>query len=293
MKAVVIGTVLCALAACSTQSGETRPEPALGPVPVIQVDADVRFPLDDYLLSPERRVTLRRGQDLLVQKCLRRLGFEMNLPDREPDEVKGRVIGVVDDAEAAKYGYSDPETLEAVRRAEQIRKEQKPWPAQMMVALNGGGPNAPKKGDIPQGGCTGEARRALGRASQQADQAGDENFVIGLSGRSTKLAEADSRLKAVWGKWSACMKESGYDYADPWGPNDDKRFAGDDASPEEIATARADVACRRKHDVNGIWVAVRTAYQNRLIGDNAEALDKHRRLVDEQVRKAAEVVSGK
>ncbi|TWP53302.1 hypothetical protein FKR81_04845 [Lentzea tibetensis] len=293
LKAVVIGAGLFAIAACSAQPDEPRPEPPLGPVPVIQVDADVTFPLDGYLISPERRATVRKGQDLLVQKCLRRFGFEMELPDREADQVRGRVIGVVDDAEVAKYGYSDPETLESVHKAEQIRKDQKPWPEEMVAVLNGRGQNASKKGDVPQGGCAGEAQRALGLASQSVDKPGDENFVIALSRDSTKLTEEDSRLKGAWGKWSACMKEAGYDYADPWGPNGEKKFGGDDASPEEIATARADVACRKKHDVNGIWVAVRTAYQNRLIEDNADALKQHQNRIDEQVRKATEVVSAK
>lgn len=295
LKAVVIGAGLLAVAACSAtgdKQDEARPEPALGQVPVIRVDADVKFPLDAYRMSPEQRVTLRRSQDLVVRKCLQRLGLEMELPEREPDTVEGRVIGVVDDAEAAKYGYSDPETLEAVRKAEQSRKEQKPLPQDVVAAINGGGPNAPKKRDVPPGGCIGEARRTLGLALQSADKPGDENFLIGLSRDSTKLAEADSRLKDAWGRWSACMKEAGYDYADPWGPNGEQRFGGEDASPEEIATARADVACRTKHGVNGIWVAVRSAYQDRLIGDNADALKQHRRLVDEQLRKATEIVSG-
>ena len=297
LNAVVIGAGLFVIAACSAQPAgprpDTRPEPSLGPVPVVQVDADVKFPLDGYQISPERRATIRKGQDLVVQKCLRRFGFEMELPDREPDQVRGRVIGVVDDAEVATFGYSDPETLESVRKAEQIRKEQKPWPEDMIAVLSGREAKAPKGSDVPDGGCMGEAQRILGLPAQSTGKPGDENFVIALSSRSTKLAEADSRLTDVWGKWSACMKDAGYHYANPWGPNSEKKFGGDDASPEEIATARADVACRKKHDVNGIWVAVRTAYQNRLIVDNADALKQHQVHVDQQVRKATEVVSDK
>ena len=80
-------------------------------------------------------------------------------------------------------------------------------------------------------------------------------------------------------------EEPSITYAEQALSQDDRRAA------EEIATARADVACRKKHDVNGIWVAVRTAYQNRLIVDNADALKQHQSLVDQQVRKATEVVS--
>ncbi|MFD5829342.1 hypothetical protein [Lentzea sp. NPDC060358] len=292
LEAVSVAVGLLAIAACSAQPVAPRPEPPLGPVPAIHVDADVRFPLDDHLLSPENRVVVRRGQDVLVQRCLRRFGFEMELPAREVDLVRGRVIGVVDPAEVAVHGYSDPETIESVRRAEQIRRAQKPWPEDMIAVLNGNGPEARKRGGVPEAGCLGEAQRALGLAARSGGEPGDENFVIGLSRDSSKLAEADSRVKEVWRKWSACMRGAGYDYTDPWGPNNEKRFGGDDASPEEIATASADVACRTGHDVNGIWVAVRTAYQNRLIADNAEALEKHRSRVDDQVRKANEILSG-
>ncbi|MDX8049351.1 hypothetical protein SK571_08160 [Lentzea sp. BCCO 10_0798] len=290
LKALVIGTGLFAIAACSAQPEQPRPEPPLDALPVINVDADVTFPLDGYLISPESRAAVRKSQDLLVQKCLRRFGFEMELPEREPEQVRSRVIGVVDDAEVSKHGYSDPETLASVRRAEELRKQQKPWSQDMVAVLNGKGA---KNEGVPSGGCMGESQRALGISVKSQEKAGDENFVIGLSRDSTTFAEADSRLKDAWGKWSACMKQAGYDYADPWGPNNEKKFGGDDASPEEIATARADVACRKKHDVNAIWVAVRTAYQNRLIVDNAEVLKKHQTRVDEQVRKAKEILSGK
>ncbi|MCX2948438.1 hypothetical protein [Lentzea sp. NEAU-D7] len=290
LKALVIGTGLFAIAACSAQLEQPRPEPPLGALPVINVDADVTFPLDGYLISPESRAAVRKSQDLLVQKCLRRFGFEMELPEREPEHVRSRVIGVVDDAEVSKHGYSDPETLASVRKAEELRKQQKPWPQDMVAVLDGKGA---KKEGVPSGGCMGESQRVLGISVKSQEKAGDENFVIGLSRDSTTFAEADSRLKDAWGKWSACMKQAGYDYADPWGPNSEKKFGGDDASPEEIATARADVACRKKHDVNAIWVAVRTAYQHRLIVDNAELLTKHQTRVDEQVRKAKEILSGK
>lgn len=290
LKALVIGTGLFAIAACSAQPEQPRPEPPLGTLAVINIDADVKFPLDGYLISPERRAIVRKSQDLLVQKCLRRLGFEMELPEREVEHVQSRVIGVVDDAEVSKYGYSDPETLEAVRKAEELRKRQKPWPQDMIDALNG---KTASKGSAPTGGCMGESQRALDIPVKSERKAGDENFVIGLSRDSTTLTEADSRLKAAWGKWSSCMKQAGYNYADPWGPNSEKKFGGDDASPEEIATARADVACRKKHDVNSIWVTVRTAYQNRLIVDNADALKDHQTRVDEQVRKAKEILAGK
>ncbi|GLW91635.1 hypothetical protein [Actinokineospora globicatena] len=291
---VLAAWLLAVVASCSTDQGgqPAAPEPDLGVVKPAEHNSDIVFPLDAYKLTPEQVVALKRADDIVVHRCMKRFGFDAPMPVRTPRPDEGRTIGVIEEAEAAQYGYKDPKAMEAAREVTAAKAAETSWPAEMMGVLNGEGQSKVAGVDVPEGGCNGEGRRALGRPDNTSQAPGDVNFVIGLTSRSSVLAEADGRLKEVFGKWSGCMAEAGYSYRDPWGPNDDPKFGSDVATPEEIATAKTDVFCRKRFNVNGIWVAVRSAHQRQLIEGNAEALRQHQERVDEQLRKAAQVVAG-
>ncbi|MPZ85665.1 MAG: hypothetical protein GEV28_36910 [Actinophytocola sp.] len=66
------------------------------------------------------------------------------------------------------------------------------------------------------------------------------------------MAEADSRVRAVFTGWSRCMSAAGFDYRDPMAANNDPTFGTGVPTAEEIATATADVACRTEENVNGV-----------------------------------------
>lgn len=290
----VIAVVVVAIAAwgmLDASAGTGQNEPELGALPQIESYDDVVFPLDSYHLPPEQRIALARADDILVRDCMRRYEFDFELPVRtvEPELEKNRVIGLIDADEAARFGYKPPWFAEYSQRVDEAKSEQVKWPPEMMAVLYGDGPVTVNGVDVPEGGCSAEARHLLGRSS--IGEPGDENFVIRLEWMSGELAEKDSRLQAAFASWRDCMREAGYDYQDPWQANGDRAFAEEQASAREIAVATTDVACRNKHNVNGIWVAVRTAYQDRLIEANAEALRQHDSEKDEQAQPAAEVLA--
>jgi hypothetical protein len=285
----VVAAIAVAIVACGmrdTSAGATRSEPELGVLPRIESYDDVVFPLDSYHLSPERRVALARANDILVRDCMRRYGFDFELPVRtvSPALEKNRIIGLVDADEAARFGYKPAWFAEYSRRVKKAKSKQVRWPPEMMGVLYGDGPSKVNGVAVPAGGCNGEARRRLGRDT--AGGPGDESFVIRLEWISGQLTRKDSRLEAAFARWRDCMLEAGYDYRDPWQANGDPAFAEEHVSAHEIAVATTDVACRDKHNVNGIWVAVRSAYQHRLIEANAEALRQHDSAKVEQVRPA-------
>jgi hypothetical protein len=289
----VVAVVVAAIVAgglLGTSAGLSQSEPELGEVPHIESYDDVVFPLDSYHLPPEQRIDLARADDFLVLDCMRRYGFEFELPVRtvEPELEKNRVIGLVDADEAARFGYKPPWYAEYTQRVNEAKSEQVKWPAEMVDVLYGNGPTTVNGVEVPEGGCDAEARRLLGRNT--VGMPGDENFIIRLEWVSGELAEKDSRLKAAFAKWSECMRVAGYDYQDPWQANSDPAFT-EEVSAHEIEVATTDVACRNKHNVNGIWVAVRTAYQDRLIEANAEALREHDSAKDKQVQPATEVLA--
>lgn len=66
------------------------------------------------------------------------------------------------------------------------------------------------------------------------------------------------------------MAESGYSYKSPAEPR--KQKWPTPPSPAELATATADVNCKARTNLAGIWLAVQTGYQQTLLEQNAPAL---------------------
>ena len=65
------------------------------------------------------------------------------------------------------------------------------------------------------------------------------------------------------------------------------RSVGYSTSAAEIATARADVACKRRTDLVGIWFSVESAYQGAAIRLNAAALGQAKATMQQELRTAA------
>jgi hypothetical protein len=90
------------------------------------------------------------------------------------------------------------------------------------------------------------------------------------------------------------MRRAGFSYRTPWDANDDPRWwvDQDTASDPEIATATADVGCREDANLVGLWYAVETAHQTRLIEENSEQLRALEQYLAVYRRNVAEVVAG-
>jgi hypothetical protein len=70
----------------------------------------------------------------------------------------------------------------------------------------------------------------------------------------------------------------------------DKRAAGA-PSQAEIATAEADVACKAKTGLPGVWLAVQAGYERELIAANQTALQALMRWQNERVLRAERVIA--
>ena len=79
-------------------------------------------------------------------------------------------------------------------------------------------------------------------------------------------------MRAATRQWSACMAAAGYRYAGPLDPPKDARFQ-DARTPLEISTAEADVACKQRTNLVGVWFAEESARQRSLIEANRPALE--------------------
>ncbi|MGI5526961.1 hypothetical protein ACQEVX_05850 [Streptomyces syringium] len=274
-----------ATASCSTGGGKDAPTagPAAPPTVPTTPSAGARpgpLPLDSHFLSREDHRKLRSALDLLVAACMKRAGVPLPpAPEAaaEPPRHERR-YGISSPDQAARYGYHLAERTPPPTPP--------PVTARQQRALSGTPDGKPGPGGSPPEGCNAAAARKItGTASFPADAL----VVRQLNMDSFEQSKNDARVRTVLRKWSDCMKAGGFSYA---GPLDAPRAmaAGPRASAREIATARADIACKDRTRLIGVWSAVETAYQHRLIKERANELAAARRERDDRLRRAAEVL---
>jgi hypothetical protein len=312
MKPLLAGgtTLVCSalllLSACATTTSAAA-EPDLGPVTRVASAADLALPLDAYRMSGKEYATVRRANWRLVKACVERYGGEYTLEEADTindvpqfDNLNERRYGLLDPASAAARGYNPPPEL---RRRPREKSGWDPSAAEELL-VRGVAPRSVEELDgatttsvprptdrtgkaLPEDGCAGEAERAL---VGNAPAPGNPNLADELGVKAYKKAEADSRVREAMGRWSECMKRSGYTYPDIWAPND--KTWPEPANDEEIATAKADVACKVESNLVGVWFTAETAYQRPLMEENAEALAAVQKDTRTRVANAARLVSG-
>ncbi|GAA1583143.1 hypothetical protein [Actinoplanes couchii] len=258
-------------------------EPAVQPTTVVDVRT-LTLPLDPYRPDRKQERQLEYGRMLLALKCLRQYGFDVSAPPIAKPfalAVNERRYGVTSEAEVAVYGYRPP--FEDGERPEE--------PEMSKAALSVLTGKDVQIADVPEGGCRGQANRELSDGLDP--DAVDWDLAQMLSAKSLKQSEADSRVQAVFGKWSECMKRSGYSYKNPDAVDDDPVMNSGSLTEQEIKTAVADVKCKKEVDLIDTWVAVDVAYQNQFLEKNEEGLAALKAQLDTRLRVAAAVVSGK
>ncbi|MPZ85668.1 MAG: hypothetical protein GEV28_36925 [Actinophytocola sp.] len=288
-RAVLVGLALIGgfgVAGCGVDAGAPPApgEPKLGAIPTVARYADVEFPLDRFRTRPEEFLMLSRAHDVVVRDCLARFGIGYVVPERVLVPDVDRPVGVVSVDDAARFGYESPFAAD-VAAVDEANAAVEPLSGVARGVLRGDGQRTVDGVTVPVDGCVGEARRAL--VNRNPDR---ENVVVGLAADSYAMAEADSRVRAVFTGWSRCMSAAGFDYRDPWAANNDPAFGTGVPTAEEIATAKADVACRTEENVNGVWVAVITAYQERLVTEHRDVLNQRRDEIETQLVAATDLL---
>ncbi|QFQ94959.1 hypothetical protein F9278_00695 [Streptomyces phaeolivaceus] len=269
-------------------SGASAPE--LGEVPRVRGSADIPdLPLDAYVLTKEQYQSYLKAQRLLIRECMSRFGFDFRaldvvldpekVPDLRPD--KTRYYFLVDANSAAASGYRAPDRTPSGGNDEGSGEDTTPTAAERAVLA---GSNAGKQvaGErVPKGGCQGEANRATLGEDGTATFMKLPNERVAIRAR----VDADERVRDVFAEWSTCMDKSGYDYDDPMQANDDDRWKTPaPAGGAEIQVAKADVDCKRRTNVVGVWWAVQAAYEKQYIEKNAERMADVKHTVDAVLR---------
>ncbi|WP_326628726.1 MULTISPECIES: hypothetical protein [unclassified Streptomyces] len=305
LAACLLIPVALGLTACSSTagSGEAGGEPKVTSTPALLQTAGIAYPLDGYAATYEEEVTLKRAQNILVTQCMAEFGFKYRAPE-PPEATKSapnsRIYGVVDMATATRYGYKAPVASGSEPQKQQVDlseaetmvlrgpRNQKPdtLPRSLEEAKKKKTKTAMVNGkQIPAGGC---GRKSFLELYAPTTQSVDALYVFNLKVEANSRTRKDSRVLAVNKKWSKCMATAGYKVTNPMDPAQEIGLANDAlSSPEAINAAKADVTCKEKVNLVGVWYGVETAYQRQSIDRNAEVLDLAKRQLADRLKLAA------
>lgn len=288
----------CTSATPISAAQRTATTPQGGAVPVLDSTLDQRLPIEKYLISPQENAKIESARSALMTSCMKRFGFAFKPAATDYGHKWNQTshrYDPTDPALAETRGYHGPQRLPQ----NAANPSRKPLSRDMAIVMGHGldaptppGAAASPAGGkyhgitIPKGGCMGDAEAKLtagGGIIQDSPAAIDINFSDYVRSMS------DARLKAAFSAWSACMKKRGYSYSTPEAAVKDPAWSSPKPSERELATASADVACKRKNNVVGIWFAVESAYETRDIQANLKKMQRIRHSIDIAVRNAAAV----
>lgn len=277
----------CLLAAgCSSSSGkrtavesEKIPPPKVTSIPKIADASDLTLPIQRYLYSDRELSLLMRAREKRIAVCMHGLGIGYTPPKQQknagPKTITERRYGLADPALAKRSGYHLPGV--------QVRP-QPTLPAAEFAALTGQGAGS----TVPKGGCSGQAQRDIAGN----DTFGPADLAQDLNARSFRLSMRDTRVRAVFTSWASCMKRDGFSYPDPLKVMADPKFSQASPGKGEQAVASADVECKRRVNLIGIWYTVESAYQRKLIENNYKALEDIAVSKRDQLNTAEKIAAG-
>lgn len=292
-SSTIAAVVMIAITGCTSDSPaeEESGEPEIGTIPVVRSSADLVLPLDAYDQTADQEHAVTNAVNILGRECMRR--FDLAWPANQvSDAVKAdphaRRYAIIDEEKAAVEGYHAVDIIEQQQAiAEEDAAAPKP-PREAMNVWVGRGQTTYNGQPVPSGGCAQEALRQLSDGLAEVDLRLVERLRIEARDRTM----TDSRVVAVFARWSACMKKKGYAYPDPFAANDDQRWQVEKITQAETDTAVADVTCKKEANVVGTMLVVERAYQQRQIERHAAELDAVRNYVKTRVANAGRVLAG-
>lgn len=275
----------------SSATPSTAPTAAPSPSPTGQNSYTFRLPLAVYSYSDADYEVIRSAEQILARDCMKDFGLAYQPPkDPPPAAAQDRRYGLTDKESAARHGYRMPPQQEAPEA--RLTKDQ----IKVLYGNRSVGADAAKNADlryrgkkVPDQGCLGAA--VLGFRKPYEDEAGAE-VASRISTASYEDSQKTPEVRAVFGKWSACMKQEGYDYASPMDAMSAPSFVRGKPSATEKKTAVADVSCKRETGLPDVWFAAESSIQKDMIKADAEALGRLGELHEKKLRAARKIIDG-
>ncbi|MGI3201998.1 hypothetical protein ACRJ4W_33575 [Streptomyces sp. GLT-R25] len=311
---VVLMSALAAglLSGCSTSGTPSDSEPsgsakaeaeAQAPASVESLGFTPRrldLPVYDYQLSPSQYAKVAEAKQVLVTACMKRYGFSWSAPTPTIPR-QDRRYGVIDLRAAQRYGYhllpTDSSVAAESGAATPSKEEMAALTAGQLLDGDTGesrlaaGYDSPVKRvrgkAVPPGGCAQEAERKLLGRDDLRSEAG---VVSRINTESFSSSMSTPAVKAVFAKWSSCMKKAGHDFADPLKSIGSADLNVPAAPKAETALATADVKCKESVDLVAVWSRAEASIQRGMIKKEASATAAQRADNATRLRNAEAVV---
>ncbi|MEV1069976.1 hypothetical protein [Streptomyces sp. NPDC050263] len=228
-----------------------------------------RLPIEAYMPDPTAARTITNVRDDLIDACMSKAGFNDWTPAPDLPNIDGESFT------DGRYGISD---------AEQVAQ----WGYHRDPALMKSYDDAMFDGAVDESGADeAQVRQCVQEADGSATAVQTDPLVQQIDIEGFKASLTDPAVKDVFAKWSACMKAKGYNYVDPPDAQGDPNFTDpENITPEEITTAKADLACRGQYPVAKTWFDTEVKLQQEAITENQDALDDIRTTNQAQAAKA-------
>jgi hypothetical protein len=296
------------LAGCSngpgdtSSQGEKQPKPTVSKIPGVTSitklndTADLALPVDAYMPTGHDLVQTTDAMTTLEQRCVSRFGLrytptEARLPNFSKNS---RRYGVPESLQVAReFGFhmtqNDPRSL-----PKHLGTPPSPEVRTVLTATapQGGLVSSYHGMRLPDGGCVGEADRAISGGGEN-QRAGHSLVAEQIRAHSFEYSTLDPRVIAAQTAWKKCMSAQGYtNYKKTSDASGDERWSAATATSQEIGVAVADWQCSKEVNLVGIWFAVESAYQNDQIDKHAEELQQAREGLRQQSKRVATVLAG-
>ncbi|MFJ8434999.1 hypothetical protein ACIQ9P_27230 [Kitasatospora sp. NPDC094019] len=270
--------------------------PPIGDVPRLSRVDDRALPIEAYLLSGEQFRQLDAAQGVLATRCVRGFGLDYSAPTPTAPTTTQTThrYDPVEISDVAANGYHSPDP----DRGKKPGTAPSVGPDVTAVLGAGLGPDGrPAPGtateyrgrQLPSGGCIADAQRQL---AARGGTGRDAEVAVGVNYEGFDRSRQDPRVVAVFRDWSGCMAERGHSYGTPGDALKDPRWgAAATPSAEEIATATADVECKARVNVVGVWFTVESAYEQELIRQRLPELTTAKAANDAMLAVAASVTA--
>ncbi len=263
--------LLCGVAAClllsacaSTTRDDAAPAPPIGPVPTNITDpSQITRPIDAFLLPADQIVVLEQAKIRTAQQCMRDAGYVTTVT-ADSDMAPSIRAGVEQRTTASDlYGFFSSDT------------------AAQTTGYLAGSPTGTYEvtwtGDVPGSVSDGCWKKAADASAGGVYDSSQLTTATGLPGGGPPVPASDPTYSTAVRKWSACMSARGFGYQDPLQSIADQSWISDRrsgvASSADVATAVADLQCKRSTNLIGVAVAVQAAYDQQYIDAHTTQLD--------------------
>jgi hypothetical protein len=268
-----------------TQDNGVLSEPQFSKVSVISNLNQLNYPIDKYILNPDEVLSLYNSLDNRINSCLIENGIKHGFSTfKNKNEALKMFKNDINRREAFNsfYGFFNVETAQT-------------WGYK--YSANGNTVHYGSKDDVntnfsdfPIGTETSVGTKCITNIQNMSPYNSSGAFEVFLStqylpDKGPIVPISDSRFVQVQQKWSDCMRGKGYNFDTVKSPHDKFVNAGSvgPATPEEKATAVADVQCKIQTNLVGVAVAVQSAYDEQYIDSHREALAAWRQTLDDYI----------